>query len=410
MSAASILARFSRDFGVPFLLGKRCVIADPLGKDGFAAVRHGLGVDVDLKDACEAQFVEAALVADVTPAPFDHDAATLLAAVHDWFATTHPQASAFYARAPSFARAAAVEVAALPRAFEPGRLLTRHLIVRRAFRTTRTDVHLKWWTGSASFFGEDPPRRLMQWPELRRVQQNRLTAPMWRLALAGDNEELRVARHGLLVALLDASPLTRLMFCGDPIAKNLGFSLLLPYAVGNRRASILDVCEDKRLARMVTDSLLAEGLDIGGSALALGVLQGLREGTSPLVLRRAAELCTHLALTACLIEGEAPGSKEAKPLLAFIDGDPAALNEATRVYWAVVAAVVALAKRNDGATFFELPDVAHFSEPVRRVVERLDARLSHKRVAAVAEPLVRELSRRLPKPKSAPPLPEPVSV
>lgn len=406
MSAATILARFSRDFGVPFLMGKKCMIADPLGKPGFNAIRHGLTIDVDLKDACEAQFVEAALIGDVTPAPFDHDAATLLCAVHDLFATTHPQATSFYARTHLFAKAAALEVNALPRTLDASRLVTRHLIIKRAFKTTRTDVHVKWWTGNASFYGEEPPWRLTQWPGVRRVQQNRLTQPMWRLALQGGDEDLRVARQALMVALLDASPLTRLMLSGDPAQKNLGFSLTLPYAIDGRRVSPLDVLEDKRLARMVTDSLLADGLDVGGSALALALLQGLRQliakethnAPNPMVLRRAAELCTHLALMACYLEGEAPGAKESKPLVAFIDGDPAAVNEATRVYWAVVAATLSLGR--DGSVF-ELPDLSSFPESTKKVLARLEKRVSEPKVAAAAKPLLRELFRRLPRlPKS----------
>jgi len=402
MSAAGIVARFSRDFGVPFLMGAKCTIADPLGKPGLMAVLHSLSIDVGLKDACDAQFVEAALFTDVTPAPFDHDTATLLYAAHELFSTTHPQATSFYARTHLFARAAAQAVEALPRSMDPGRLITRHLIARRLFRTTRTDVHVKWWTGNASFYGEEPPWRLTRMPGLRRVQQQRLTLPMWRLALSGGDEALRTARQALLVAVLDASPLTRLLFAGDPVQKNLGFSLLLSWKHDGKRASPLDCLEDRRLARVVTDQLLTDGLDVGGAAIALALLQGLREGTSPFVLRRAAELCTHLAILACVVEAEAPGSRETKPLVAFIDGDPAALNEATRVYWAVVSATIALGQRG----VLELP-IHSLSDGAKAVFARLMRRLEHKRVVAVAEPLVRELGRRLPRPAGAtlPPAP-----
>jgi hypothetical protein len=394
MNAGATLARFSRDFGVPFLLGRKCVIADPLGRQGLEHIRHGLGIDTALKDACDAQFVDAALLCDITPAPFDHDAATLLYAAHDLFATTHPQATSFYARTHLFAKAATSAVLALPRTMDPARLLTRHLVVRRILKTTRTDVHVKWWTGSADFYGDEPPRRLLQWPGLRRVEQQRQTQPMWRLALLGGDGELRAARQALIVALLDTSPLTRLLLVGDPVHKQLGFSLLLPWKLRGRRASPLDVLEDRRVARMVADALLAEGLDHGGAALALALLQGLREGTSPFVLRRAAELCTHLALTACLVEGMAPGAAEARPLLAFLDGDPAQLNEASRVYWAVVAATLALGTQG---SLLPTPDVSGLPAPVRAVLGRLQQRCAHKRIAAVAEPLVRELGRRLPR-------------
>lgn len=394
MSASGILTRFATDFGVPFLTGGKCVIGDPLGVQGFAAIKHGLDINTALKDACDAQYVEAALFSDVTPAPFDHDAATLLYAAHELYATTHPQADAFYARTHLFARTAAAAVEALPRTLDPSTLVTRHLIARRLFRTNRTDVHVKWWTGNASFYGEEPSWRLTQWPSIRRVQQQRLTQPMWRLALQGSDEQLREARKLLMLAVLDASPLTRLLFAGDPVTKNLGFSLLLPWKTDGRRVSLVDVLEDRRLARAVVDSLLEGGIDVSGAAIALALLQGLREGTNPQVLRRAAELCTHLALMACQIEGEAAGALESRPLVAFIDGDPAVLkDEARRVFWAVVSVTLSLGR--SGA--FEVPSMEAQPAAVRAVFARLLRELGNKRLVAVAEPLFRELAKRMPR-------------
>src|SRR4051812_3621278 len=163
-------------------MGERCVVSSPYGKDGLLAIRNGLSVDTALNDACEAQLEQAGFFADLTPAPFDEDAGTLLYAVHELFACTHPQASSFYARAHLFCRAAAQEVNALPRTLDPARNLTRHLIVERAFETTRTDVYVKWWTGHAEFYGEEAPRRLTAWPSVRRVNIDRHLTPMWKLA------------------------------------------------------------------------------------------------------------------------------------------------------------------------------------------------------------------------------------
>src|SRR5688572_12044820 len=103
---AELLARFAADFGVPFLTGKKCLIGSPMGKDGLLGIRNGLSIDVGLNDACEEQLEQAAHFIDLTPAPFDEDAGTLLYAAHELFACTHPQASAFYARAHLFCRAA----------------------------------------------------------------------------------------------------------------------------------------------------------------------------------------------------------------------------------------------------------------------------------------------------------------
>jgi hypothetical protein len=391
---AELLARFSADFGVPFLSGKKCMIGSPIGKEGLLAVRNGLGVDTELADACEAQLEQAAHFADLTPAPFDEDAGTLLYAVHELFACTHPQASSFYARAHVFCRAAAQAVQALPRTLEPRRLLTRHLVVGRAFATTRTDVHVKWWTGAASFYGKEAPRRLLVLPGLRRVRVDQRQTPMWKLALAAGDEELRVARAALLVALLDASPATRLTLLGDPAQKALGFSLLLPYRVGGKRASPLDVLDDRALARAVVDLLVEKGIEVTGPPIALATLAALREQIGPSILRRAIELCAHLALTACLIEADAPASRESRILRNLLDDDPNSMNEATRVFWAVVSA----AHRLDGE-LLALPDLRDLPDRAAVLWARALDRLGNKRVAGVSEPLQRELRRRLPMPE-----------
>jgi hypothetical protein len=389
---AALLARFAKDFGGPFLRGERSLVGSPVGKPGRAAVRLGLGIDRVLEEACERQIEQAAHFFDVTPAPFDEDAGTLLYAIHDLFACTHPQASSFYARAHLFCRAAAQAVNELPRTLEPRRLVTRHLFVERTFQTTRTDIALSWWTGSANFFGTDPPARLKKWGSVRRVKEQRLTQPMWKLAMGAGDEELRVARVALLTALLDASPLTRLLMLGEPAQKALGFSLVLPYRIGGKKVSPLDALESRQLARAITDELIRRDPVITAPPLALALLQGLREGCPPSILRRAAEVCVHLALQLVLIEAEAPGARESAMLRALLDDKLEGLHEATRVFWAVVGAAVAL----DGS-LLQLPPAHDMPERAAALYARLTQRLAHARVKAVSEPLEREIARRLPK-------------
>lgn len=391
MTAAERLARFVHDFGIPFLSGKLCTIGDFLGQEGFAAVRHGLGVEREMVEACDDQLVEAALFCDVTPAPFDEDAAALLYAVHELYAACHPQAQSFYARAHLFCQAAERAVRALPRTYDPERLLTRHLIVAPAFAATRTDVTVKWWTGYAAFYGEEPPKRLLALPGLRRVDVQRKVSPMWRLAMVEGDEETRVARVSLMNALLNLSPLTRLTLLGDPVQKQLGFSLTLPLKMRGRRMSPMFVLEDRRLARAVTDAILERGVDRAGPMLALALLAGVRESAAPLVLRRASELCLHLALVMCISEADSPGAKEAEPLRTLFDDDVAQLNEALRVYWATVRAGLAL----DGDRLL-LPRDEDLPDNTAQLWRRLKKRLLHPHLAPIADPLTRELSRRLP--------------
>ncbi len=391
--AAETLEQFSADFGVPFLLGQRCVVGSPLGKRGRLAVTHGLNIDQPLADACAMTVQQAALHFDTTPAPFDEDAGTLLYAIHELFACTHPQTSAFYARAQLFCRAATQAVRDLPHTFEPRRVLTRHLIVQRAFVTTRADVHVKWWTGSASFFGNEAPPRLLAMPGLRRVQTERLVQPMWKLAMGSGDEELRVARVALMNALLNVSPLTRLLHVGEPVQKALGFSLLLPWTLNHKKVSPLDVLEDRTIARAAVNLLLDKGLDVSGPPLALALLQALREGCPPMVLRRATELCVHLVLVLCVLQSDTPGAVEAQPLRAILDDDVGRLKEGSRVFWALIAAALNL----DGK-LLQLPNSAEFSQGALAVIARLRQRLSHAQVRAVSVPLERELLRQMPKP------------
>jgi hypothetical protein len=392
VSDAAVLSRFAARFAVPFLDGKQVTVGTPLGVDGHRALRHGMQIDRDLVDATLRQLGDAALFSDVTPAPFDEDAATLLYAAHDLIASCHPQAASFYARAHTFCEAATEAVHALEKTLDPARLVTRHLIVDRAFRATRTDVHVSWWAGRASFYGEAPPKRLTAWPGLRRVDLDKKTTPLWRLSLVDGDEETRVSRSALLVALLHISPLTALAELGEPVLKELGFPLTLPFRIHRRRMSPLDVLDDQRLARAVTDTLLARGVDQAGSMLALSILQGMREGSPPVVVRRAAELCMHLFLMMCVVESMAPGTPEARPLRALLDEEVTKVPAPVRVYWSTVRAVAHLT----GSRFF-MPALEDLPIGAEQLVRKALQRLEHKHIVGVGDPLCRELERRLPR-------------
>jgi hypothetical protein len=389
---AVLVARFAREFAVPLLLGRRAVVGSPLGRGARLALQAAPRVEHALEEACEQQVQEAAHLFDITPAPFDEDAGTLLFAVHELFACTDPQASSFYARAHLFCRAASAAVGELPRTFDARRLVTRHMLVARAFAATRTDIHLKWWTGSANFYGTEAPRRLTAWRDVRRVQEQRLTQPMWKLALGAGDEELRTARVALLNALLDASPLTRMFLLGDPAQKALGFSLMLPYRVQGRRASPIDVLDDRRLARAVVDQLIDRRVAVAGAPLVVALLQALREGCPPSVQRRTVELCVHLALQLALIEAEHPGAAESTPLRQLLDVDTQAMDDGHLVFWSVIGAAFAL----DGR-LLRLPSPATLPERAAALWARMQTRLGTPRLAARSQPLAREIARRLPK-------------
>lgn len=396
MSDAELLARFAQDFAIPYLSGQRCVVGDFVGDAGRRVLPAALSVSQELDEALEGLLLQGALHFDVTPAPFDEDAGTLLVAVHELFAACHPQAQSFYASTPGFCQSAEQAVRGLTRTYDASRLLARHLVLAPALHATRTDVLVRWWSGGASYYGEEPPARLLSWPGWRRVDVERHTTPMWQLAMLEGDEGSRLARTALLQTLLDFSPLTRLVLLGDDSLRQLGFSLVSPLKHRGRRMSPLHLLDDPRLARAVTDLLLERGLDKAGPMLALALLAGVRETVSPWVLRRAVEFCVHLALVSCLAAEAQADAPEAQPIRTLCEGDPATLPESMQVFWAVVAAAHAL----DGSHLL-LPRPDDLPVPARRRWLALKQALDHPGIERVAAPLVRELRRRLA-PASAP--------
>lgn len=84
------------------------------------------------------------------------------------------------------------------------------------FSLARVDV--RWWVGGASFVGRTPPKRLLLWPDVRRVRRDERTVGLLRLPeLFGDREDLAVLTelHARATAsFLAATPLTDLALAG----------------------------------------------------------------------------------------------------------------------------------------------------------------------------------------------------
>lgn len=111
----------------------------------------------------------------------------LAAVLHDLVQTTHPGFDATLRRSGPTRLLDVIE-ATLERIAGPadaGEALARHAWLGRMFDITRTDTELRWWTGSATFLGEDPPARLAAWPELRRVHTTRDERSLMSLPTAG---------------------------------------------------------------------------------------------------------------------------------------------------------------------------------------------------------------------------------
>jgi len=144
------------------------------------------------------------------PAPSGAEWA-LAAMLHDLVQATHPGFNAAFRRSGPTRILSVIDktLERVPLARTAGEALSRHTWLSRMFELARTDVEVKWWTGSETFLGEDPPARLTAWPELRRVQQTRIPRPLMNLPTAGGAVDT-TRFTSVVEGLLTRTPLTDL--------------------------------------------------------------------------------------------------------------------------------------------------------------------------------------------------------
>ncbi|MBX3208347.1 MAG: hypothetical protein KF764_25100 [Labilithrix sp.] len=160
------------------------------GKNALAIGDHRQPSDVDLLSRCELARVRIARrlapIDTLDPAP-SGDEWALAACLHDMVQATHPGFDAVFRRSGPKRVLDVVEMtlAQVPPPVNVGAALSRHTWFSRMFDLARTDVDLRWWTGSETFLGTEPPKRLTAWPELRRVTETRTPRPLMELPTSG---------------------------------------------------------------------------------------------------------------------------------------------------------------------------------------------------------------------------------
>jgi len=149
-------------------------------------------------------------------APEAHEWA-LAAVLHDIVQSTHPGFNAAFRRKlpNKLLDMCEATLDQIPGPETVGQALSRHTLFSRLLQITRTDVDLKWWTGSAHFKGEDVPARLKAWPEIRRVMEDHHPRPLMTLPEYGSAVE--PSKFASMVQLfLRKTPLTDLITAARP--------------------------------------------------------------------------------------------------------------------------------------------------------------------------------------------------
>ena len=233
------------------------------------------------------------LVLSPSEPTLDDEALRLAAAMQNLLFLLHPGTAA-----PSVTRrrlravsAYATELATLPLPeleIEGSRtaariLAERHSMLHHLFDLGRDDVRVSFWVGKREFHGAEPPARLLKWPELRRVREER-----WRVTVVGEAMADPLLKP-IIMALLTSSPLTDLF---EP-------SRLEPHFDLTSLARWLRLPE---VARAVADRWLGAGLaQVGGAyTAALMALYNDKDAHARAAARTATAFACHVQLLALI--------------------------------------------------------------------------------------------------------------
>lgn len=159
---------------------------------------------VSVDDARASVLVD--LVVNPPPLVLERDELNLAAALHNMLFMAHPSVDGFLVTSNAKNRVlqSARILASQPLTTNRRRVLARHALLHNVFDVSRLDVKLSWWTGSAQFYGQTPPSRLVKWRSVRRVNEETSTATYDQLLASDDIAPL-------MATLLRRSPLTQLL-------------------------------------------------------------------------------------------------------------------------------------------------------------------------------------------------------
>jgi len=228
----------------------------------------------------------------------------LAAVLHDLVQCAHPElAGIFRGRAPTrLLQLATMTLERVPAPATVHEALSRHTWFSRVLEITRTDTLVSFWVGKRTYLGQEPPSRLLAWPELRRVHVDKTPRPLVELPGAGGHVDALAFGEGVS-GWLRKTPLTDLATCAR-MAPAFAWSAETLQLLATRAGRTLAL---RALEEVVT----------------LDVETALGRATSPLLAARAQQ---PLAVVAALLgeitlaraveraqrreaEGEAPGEE-----------------------------------------------------------------------------------------------------
>jgi len=202
---------FLKSFVFPLVAGGRIQIERPVDiKDieNFELHLPEASVECETVDRARTRVIST-LVLSPPPLVFDTEDLRLAAAVHNLLFLCHPRTESWTVSNRALARVLenARYFADQPMVRDRRRILGRHGLLHNLFDLHRSDIEVKWWSGSARFVGQVPPWRLLRWGKLRRVKKKEIKADLQVLLENTDSKQM-------FYKILRRTPLSNLL-CRD---------------------------------------------------------------------------------------------------------------------------------------------------------------------------------------------------
>ncbi len=194
---------------------------------------------------------------------FDEAALRLCVAFHNLLALSHP-AWAQTLKARESVIGFSTDLSRLGPPADAAAAVARYSLLARISQLQRNEHEVRHWLGSRTFVGRLPPKRLLMWPKMRRVQVSH-QARMWLRDIGIPN---------------DARSLWETMSEANPLLEALDSTRLDPPVSWQRLITVLRFAP---LARSVSARLVGQGIDKVGEPLTLALFRHgtLKAGSHP---------------------------------------------------------------------------------------------------------------------------------
>lgn len=226
------------------------------------------------------------------------DAVALCAVWHNLLAMTHPEVKGKSRLRRKVRQWSDVMLQWVDAPRTRAEVALRHALVGRVEALGRVDTHVSFWAGYADFLGVPPPRALVAWPSVRRVEETRRRADLFELLRALEPEEADAEEDLAFIACaaLAASPLTDISLADRPGFIGFGWG-----------PSLVNAITDPALRGAAQRIVLRKGPASVRAVEAATLVAARASATSPAVAEALLRFHLELVVTDAL-SGRAPGA------------------------------------------------------------------------------------------------------